>query len=235
MSTIKDSNIEKLIAHNFITKDWGYFAPKAFQDFLWKIAPVLRDSKKKIFPEKASNIFRAFKETPLDKLKVVIVGQDPYHDGSATGLCFDNVSGKKISPSLRNILQELGDDIGEYKWSNAPVPEGTSYLEHLPPQGVLLVNAALTVEIGSANSQYALWQEFTKEIFSAINAKDGIIWVLWGNFAQRFEPLITNPTHKIIKGVHPSPLSASRGFFGSKPFSKINEYLKKRGKTKIVW
>ena len=234
---IRDNIIDKLVAHNFITEDWGYFAIKAFKKFYRDIAPKLQKSTVTTFPENSTDIFKAFKLCPLDKLKVIIVGQDPYHDGSATGLCFDNnFPTKKVSPSLRNILVELETDLGEEygeRWgSNDHIG---SYFSHLPAQGVLLVNAALTVEIGSANSQYAMWQEFTKEMFTAINTKDDIVWVLWGNFAQRFEPLITNPTHEIIKGVHPSPLSASRGFFGSKPFSKVNEYLKKKGKTKIIW
>jgi uracil-DNA glycosylase len=239
MSTVKDNIIDKLVTNNFITEDWGYFAKKAFRIFYKDIAPKLQASTVATFPENSTDIFKAFKLCPLDNLKVIIVGQDPYHDGSATGLAFDNIIPKKISGSLRNILQEIVTDIPE-EANKARIRVG-SHLAHLPPQGVLLVNAALTVELGSANSQYAMWQEFTKEMFTAINTKDDIVWVLWGNFAQRFEPLITNPTHEVIKGVHPSPLSAngkgegSPKFFGSKPFSKVNEYLKKHGKKKIVW
>lgn len=114
-------------------------------------------------------------------------------------------------------------------------------MEHLPPQGVLLLNAALTVEQKSPNSHYPMWKEFTKEIITSLNDKDDIIWILWGNFAQQFAPLITNNTHTIIKDVHPSPLSANgKGegtpkFFGSKPFSRVNAILKKKKLTQIIW
>ncbi len=145
-----------------------------------------------------------------------------------------------MSPSLRNIVQEMCYDLGATHVSKIEDPTRT-VLDHLPSQGVLLVNAALTVELKSANSQYEMWEGFTKEVFTAINAKDNIVWILWGNFAQRFATLITNPTHEIIKGVHPSPLSANgRGegtpkFFGSKPFSKVNEILKKKKLKQISW
>lgn len=164
----------------------------------------------------------------------------PYHDGSATGLAFDNtweVADKKMSPSLTNIIREKNDDYGE-KHSTYRREEDKSVLWHLPHQGVLLMNAALTVEKGAPNSMYPMWHRFTKEVITNINKLDDIVWIMWGKFAQGFEPLITNPTHRILKSYHPSPLSANQknaDFFGSKPFSKTNEFLKSKNKEVIIW
>jgi len=184
------------------------------------------------FPE-GRFIFRAFNECSYEDTKVVLIGQDPYHDGSATGLCFDNIfDRKKTSPSLLNILKELHSDVG-------PVPEDinnkTSDLEHLPSQGVLMLNTALSVEEGKAGSHTALWKPFMDEVFQCLNQKDNIVWIMLGNHAKSYKSIITNPTHRFIEAVHPSPLSASRGFFGSKIFSRTNQALEELGLSPINW
>lgn len=240
---IDDPIIERLIKNNYITEDWGYFSKKAFKIFYRDIVPKLKAIEVDTFPESTTDIFKAFKLTPLDSVKVIIIGQDPYHDGSATGLAFDNtwvkaLSKKGMSPSLRNIITEMGEDLDHKIY----VEQGEeTILQHLTSQGVLLLNAALTVEKRSPISHFPMWKDFTTELISSLNEKDNIVWVLWGRFAQQFKPLITNETHEIIEGVHPSPFSANgKGegtpkFFGSKPFSKVNSYLKEKGLKQIIW
>lgn len=225
----------KLIRFNYITQDWVNLIPNPWTQFVSTIAPKL--STIEFYPA-PSNIFRAFKECPEDTLKVVFLSQDPYPGSykinnvefpQATGLAFDNsLLQPNISGSLRNMLKELSTDIPNHKQ-----PE-ISYLGHLPSQGVLLLNTALTVIPGEANSHKELWKEFTEEIIKGISEKkDNIVWVLLGAQAQSYESLITNPTHKFVKAVHPSPLSANRGFFGSKIFTKINEALTELGHNPI--
>lgn len=141
----------------------------------------------------------------------------PYHDGSSVGTAFDNVITKKPSPSLRNIIRECQSDEGFTKGE-------TTYLENWINQGVLLMNTAFTVEEGMAGSHIEIWRDFTVGVIKRLQEKDNIVWVLWGRHAQMHKPLITNTTHHIIEGAHPSPFSASK-FFGGKYFSKINEKL----------
>lgn len=183
----------------------------------------------KCFPPK-ENIFRAIELTPFDEIKVVIIGQDPYHDDyQANGLCF-SVSDQVVAPpSLRNIYKELKDDLG--------VERKTNELDAWAMQGVLLLNATLTVRAHSANSHKDLgWEVFTDFIIKEIsNRRENIVFVLWGAFAQKKAELIDANKHFVIKSVHPSPLSAHRGFFGSRPFSKINDYLKSKNITEIDW
>lgn len=191
------------------------------------------ENGEEIYP-KYSDRLKAFRSLNGSELKVVILGQDPYHTpGMATGLAFDNHRHQKsVSPSLRNILDEiLSDDLKNM----APYNRADSYLSHLPPQGVLLLNTALTVQKGEPMSHTKLWAPFTESLIADINKKNDIVWILWGRHAQSYKKFITNPTHKIIEGVHPSPLSAKRGFFGSKPFSKCNEYLEQMGCTPVNW
>lgn len=200
---------------------------KSFSLIKEHILPQLKD---KTFYPSTENILRAFKECPYDNLKVVILGQDPYHDGSAVGIAFDNyIQQKKTSPSLRNILIEMEKDVG-YSWDGE-----ASALGHLPEQGVLLLNTALTVSPSKPASHTELWKPFTEQLITDLQQKDNIIWILWGKHAQGYKHLITNPTHKFIESAHPSPLSASRGFFGSKPFSKCNALLKDLGLSPIKW
>lgn len=173
-------------------------------------------SKNTCYPEQ-ENIFAPFNQFETDKLKVVIVGQDPYTDGSSLGVAFDNLTTKKPSPSLRNIIKECRTDEGFTQGE-------TTYLENWIKQGVLLMNTAFTVEEGKPGSHIELWSSFTEEVLTEIQKIDNIVWVLWGRHAQSYKHLITNPTHKIIEGAHPSPFSASK-FFGGKYFSRINELL----------
>jgi len=161
---------------------------------------------------------------------VVIIGQDPYHnDFQANGLCF-SVSDKVVAPpSLKNIYKELEADVGVVKTTNE--------LDSWARQGVLLLNATLTVQAHTPNSHKKMgWEKFTDAIIKAVSDKeDSVVFVLWGSFAQKKEPLIDTGKHYIIKSVHPSPLSVYRGFFGSKPFSEINNFLTSKGKKAIEW
>ena len=184
-------------------------------------------TKKTIFPSK-EDLFKAFKLTEFDKIKVVIIGQDPYHgEGEAMGLCFSVRKGITMPPSLRNIFKELEDDLG-IKRTNTDLTDWAN-------QGIFLLNTVLTVEKDKANSHKDIgWQEFTDFVIKEINdKKDNVIFVLWGGQAQKKKSLITNKSHYIIESAHPSPLSVYRGFFGSKPFSKINNYLKSKGIQEI--
>lgn len=183
----------------------------------------------KCFPPK-KQIFRALELTPFEEVKVVIIGQDPYHgDFQANGLCFSVSDQVKTPPSLQNIYKELKDDLG--------IDKNTNELESWAKQGVLLLNATLTVRAHSPNSHKDLgWEQFTDFIIKEISEKkDNVVFVLWGAFAQKKESLIDNQKHFVIKSAHPSPFSVYRGFFGSKPFSKINNYLASKNLTEIKW
>jgi len=177
------------------------------------------------------DIFNALHFTDYKDVKAVIIGQDPYHGpNQAHGLSFSVKPGVRIPPSLVNMYKELHDDLGCYIPNNG-------YLEKWAREGVLLLNASLTVRAGQANSHRDIgWRIFTDKIISLLNDRtDPVVFILWGNYAISKESLITNDWHYIIKSVHPSPLSASRGFFGSKPFSKTNNFLKSIGKEPIDW
>jgi uracil-DNA glycosylase len=185
----------------------------------------------KIYP-KGSDIFNAFNKTPFDKVEVVILGQDPYHgENQAHGLSFSVQKGITIPPSLRNIYKELQTDIPVF------IIPGHGDLTKWAEQGVLLLNASLTVRAGIPGShQKKGWEEFTDNVIKTISdKKEGIVFILWGSFAQAKAELIDKAKHHIIKSPHPSPFSADRGFFGSKPFSKTNEILIKEGKKPIDW
>ena len=178
-----------------------------------------------------SLIFNAFNLTPFDKVKVVILGQDPYHEpGQAHGLCFSVQPGTKFPPSLVNIFQELHSDIG------MPIPM-TGNLDGWARQGVLLLNATLTVRAHQAGShQHHGWETFTDAAIQRLSEqKNGIVFLLWGSYAQAKEALIDHNKHFILKAPHPSPLSAYRGFFGCKHFSKTNQLLSQSGQTPIRW
>ena len=183
----------------------------------------------KCFPPK-NQIFRAIELTPFDEVKVVIIGQDPYHnDNQANGLCFSVSDKVKAPPSLKNIFKELEDDLGIKKTSNE--------LEMWAKQGVLLLNATLTVRAHEANSHKDLgWEQFTDFIIKEISdKKENVVFVLWGAFAQKKAGLIDASKHFIIQSAHPSPFSVHKGFFGSHPFSKINQFLEEKGKEPINW
>jgi uracil-DNA glycosylase len=188
------------------------------------------DAGKKIYP-KPSEWFAAFDHTPFEKVKVVILGQDPYHGpGQAHGLCFSVRPGVKPPPSLMNIYKELKSDVGIQ-------PPDHGYLVHWADQGVLLLNSVLTVREGQAAShQKKGWEEFTDRAIHLLNEKrENIVFVLWGAYAQKKAAFVDRTKHLVLESVHPSPLSASRGFFGTRPFSKINKYLESKGLEGIDW
>lgn len=219
--------------NNILKNDWNNYIGNEFEkDYYLKLRKNLAQEykTKTIYPD-MYNIFNALHYTAFDDVKVVILGQDPYHGpNQAHGLSFSVNPGVRIPPSLLNIYKELKDDIGCYIPNNG-------YLKKWADQGVLLLNTVLTVRAGEANSHKNIgWQIFTDNIIKVLNTREKpIVFILWGNNAIRKEELITNPKHHIIKSVHPSPLSASRGFFGSKPFSKTNEFLKNDNETLIDW
>ncbi len=183
-----------------------------------------------VFPP-SEDIFNAFHLTPLHEVKVVILGQDPYHnDGQAHGLCFSVKPDVQVPPSLVNIYQELHDDLGCYIPNNG-------YLTKWAAQGVLMLNTVLTVRAHQANSHRGMgWEEFTDAAIRVLNEQDRpIVFILWGSPAQKKAAMLHNPKHLILKAPHPSPLSAYRGFFGSKPFSQTNRFLEEHGISPIDW
>lgn len=185
---------------------------------------------RKIFPA-ADDIFNAFHLTPLCDVKVVILGQDPYHnDGQAHGLCFSVKPDVEIPPSLVNIYQELHEDCG------CTIPNN-GYLTKWAKQGVLMLNTVLTVRAHQANSHHGIgWEEFTDAAIRILNEQDRpIVFILWGRPAQMKKAMLNNPKHFILEAPHPSPLSAYRGFFGSRPFSRTNKFLEQNGLTPIDW
>lgn len=184
----------------------------------------------KIYPP-GNLIFNAFEKCPFDKVKVVILGQDPYHEaGQAHGLCFSVPDGVSFPPSLRNIFKEIQNDLG------IPIPDSGNLLRWAD-QGVFLLNATLTVRAQQAGShQKKGWETFTdKVIYTLSESREHIVFLLWGAYAQRKGEMINSGKHLILNAVHPSPLSAHRGFFGNHQFSKTNEYLLVHGKKPIIW
>ncbi|NJN28217.1 MAG: uracil-DNA glycosylase [Cyclobacteriaceae bacterium] len=183
-----------------------------------------------IYP-KGRQIFNAFDHCEFDKLKVVIIGQDPYHgEGQANGLCFSVNDGIGMPPSLVNIFKEIRDDIG------SPIP-ASGNLERWAEQGVLLLNATLTVRAKTpASHQNKGWEQFTDAVIKTISTeKEGLVFLLWGSFAQKKGELIDATKHKILSSPHPSPFAARKGFFGNRHFSQTNAYLVERGLEPIVW
>lgn len=216
-----------------ITNDWLDAIGGEFRKNYYKeLYQFVKDeySRYVIYPN-SEDIFNAFHFTPLSKVKAVILGQDPYHGaGQAHGLCFSVQPGVKIPPSLVNIYKELQDDLGCYIPNNG-------YLKKWADQGVLMLNTVLTVRAHSANSHQGKgWEQFTDAVIHAVNEQDRpIVFILWGRPAQTKKPMLTNPKHLVLEAPHPSPFSASRGFFGSRPFSKTNEFLQKNGVEPIDW
>ena len=189
-----------------------------------------RRAEVRVFPEE-KDVYNALELTPFESVKVVILGQDPYHGfGQAHGLSFSVQKGIPLPPSLKNIYKELQEDIG----GDLPT-EGD--LTHWAKQGVLLLNTVLTVEEGNANSHKGMgWERLTNRLIESLNELNHpVIFILWGKPAQDKEKLITNSNHVILKAPHPSPLSAYRGFFGSKPFSRVNDILMQQGQSPIRW
>lgn len=189
-----------------------------------------KDSHKVIYPH-SNHWFHALETTPLNEVKVVILGQDPYHQpGQAHGLCFSVKPGVKTPPSLVNIYKELNNDLGI-----TPVSHG--YLENWAKQGVLLLNAVLTVEDSKANAHQGKgWELFTDKVISTVNEQcEHVVFMLWGSYAQKKGSVIDPQKHLVLKAPHPSPLSAHRGFFGCKHFSQANAYLQQHGAVPVDW
>ena len=215
-----------------INKKWDIILKDEFKKEYFRNLGIFvkREYKTKtIFPP-YQNIFDALRFTDYDDVKVVILGQDPYHGlGEAHGLSFSVKEGVSMPPSLQNIFKELYNDLG--------IKRNKSDLTDWAKEGVLLLNSIMTVEKDKPLSHKDKgWEIFTDNIISKLNEReDPVIFVLWGSFARSKKALITNNRHKIIESVHPSPLSAHRGFFGSKPFSKINRYLKEVNRKEIKW
>lgn len=218
---------------NELINDWNELLLEEFNsDYYLKLKSFLDEEykNKQVYPE-AQNIFNALKYTPYKDVKVVILGQDPYHgDSQAHGLSFSVMAGTSIPPSLLNIYKELHNDLGCYIPNNG-------YLKKWSDQGVLLLNTVLTVRSGEANSHKNIgWERFTSKIITLLNdKKNPLVFILWGKNAETKQSLITNPIHHIIKSVHPSPLSAHRGFFNSKPFSNTNNFLISQGTKPVNW
>ena len=189
-----------------------------------------REKGRTIFP-RAANWFRALDLTPLDKVRVVILGQDPYHGpGQAHGLCFSVMPGVRPPPSLVNIFKEMQSDLGIR-------PSRHGFLEHWADQGVLLLNSVLTVEMGQAASHRERgWERFTDAVVQLVNAREApVVFLLWGSYAQKKAAFVDTSRHLVLKAAHPSPLSAHNGFFGCRHFSKANAFLKERGLPPIDW
>ncbi len=203
------------------------------QPYMQQLKAFLQQQKqahKVIFPH-SNHWFHALETTPLSKLKVVILGQDPYHQpGQAHGLCFSVKPGVGIPPSLNNIYKELKSDLGIN-----PVSHG--YLESWAQQGVLLLNAVLTVEQNQANAHKGKgWEQFTDKVIATINeTRQNVVFMLWGSYAQKKGAMIDTDKHLVLKAPHPSPLSAHRGFLGCKHFSQANHYLQSHGLAPIDW
>ncbi len=216
-----------------INGDWlealkGEFRKEYYKKLFDKVNEEYRS--RLIFPP-ANDVFNAFHLTPLKEVKVVILGQDPYHgENQAHGLCFSVKPGVEIPPSLVNIYKELQDDLG------CSIPNH-GHLTKWAKQGVLMLNTVLTVRAHQANSHRAIgWEEFTDAAIRVLNEQGRpIVFILWGRPAQTKKTMLNNPNHLILEAPHPSPLSAYRGFFGSKPFSQANRFLEEHGVEPIDW
>lgn len=215
-----------------INKKWDMILEPDFKSDYFRVlgTKVKKEYKENIIFPKYEDVFNAFRFTDYDEVKVVILGQDPYHGkGEAHGLSFSVQKGIRRPPSLQNIFNELYNDLGIKREDND--------LTDWARQGVLLLNSVLTVKKDLAASHRTLgWEEFTDNVIKYLNEKEEpVVFILWGGFARGKKKLITNSRHLVIESVHPSPLSAYNGFFGSKPFSKVNVFLLKNGKEEIKW
>lgn len=210
----------------------SFFYSSEIENILLPILDELEEEKSVYYPED-ENIFRCFYQTEFDNIKVVLLGQDPYHNGSATGLCFEVKLGNSLNPSLQNIYKELESE-GFY-----PIKDGN--LEFWSKQGVFLMNTALTVKKSEPESHIDLWKEFSKKVIEKLSEKKFIVWVLLGKKASEWKDLITNKNHIILEATHPSPFSAFKSsssqsaFIGSGIFKNINKELVKKGFDKISW
>ncbi|MFC4803212.1 uracil-DNA glycosylase [Neobacillus sp. GCM10023253] len=218
---------------SILKNDWEHLLEGEFEKpYYQRLRKVLAAEyqTREIYPDKY-DIYNALHFTPYHDTKVVIIGQDPYHGpGQAHGLSFSVKPGVGVPPSLQNIYKELQSDLGCYIPNNG-------FLEKWAKQGVLMLNAVLTVQAGTPNSHKGLgWEMFTDKVIETLNHRETpVVFILWGNFAQQKQQLITSSRHFIIKSPHPSPFSANRGFFGSRPFSRANAILRELGMEEIDW
>lgn len=218
---------------DMLPKDWRTVLADEFEkDYFLKLQEFVNQERetKTIYPPE-DDVFNAFKYAPYDQVRVFLLGQDPYHgEGQAHGLCFSVRPGVRQPPSLKNMLREMADDVGCEEPNNG-------YLVPWAEQGILMLNAVLTVQAGKANSHKGKgWEKFTDAVIKKVNEKsDPVVFVLWGGYARKKAKLIDDEKHTIIESAHPSPLSAHSGFFGSKPYSKINKALKANGYSEIDW
>ena len=216
-----------------IEESWkSALAPEFDKDYFVRLTDFVRAeylSGKQIYPAPA-NIFNAFNLCPLDRVKVVMIGQDPYHEpGQAHGLCFSVLPPTPVPPSLVNIYKEIENDLGR-----PSVTHGD--LTHWAEQGVLLLNATLTVRAHAAASHVGRgWEQFTDAVIRTVATRENVVYMLWGSYAQRKAEFVDAQKNLILKSVHPSPLSAHRGFFGNHHFSRANEYLAAHGRAPIEW
>ncbi|MDE0471663.1 MAG: uracil-DNA glycosylase [Ekhidna sp.] len=216
-----------------IEQSWHDRLASEFEkEYFNELVKFIKDEYKnyRIYPP-GSKIFNAFSHCPFDKLKVVIVGQDPYHGpGQANGLCFSVSDGVRQPPSLQNIFKEIQDDLGK------PIPSSGN-LERWADQGVLLLNATLTVRERQAGSHQGKgWEVFTNKVLEVVsNDKENVVFILWGAYAQKKGAIVDTKKHLILKSAHPSPFSADNGFFGNKHFSQANHYLEEMGLRTIDW
>jgi uracil-DNA glycosylase len=215
-----------------IPKSWRFLGEEANRPYFRELTQFLRSERERylVFPAD-ENVFAAFSASPYEKVKVVLLGQDPYHGaGQAHGLCFSVKPGVKPPPSLKNIYKELSSDVG----LEAP---DHGYLMSWAQQGILMLNTVLTVRAGEAGSHRNQgWERFTDKVIRAVNEKtDPVVFVLWGKPAKSKKKLVDDSRHVIVESAHPSPLSARSGFFGSRPFSKINAALRTSGHAEICW
>ncbi|MBC7742426.1 MAG: uracil-DNA glycosylase [Bdellovibrionaceae bacterium] len=213
---------------------WLKYLKNEFEaDYMLQLKKFLKtqyDAGKIIYP-KTAEYFNALDHTYLNNVKVVLLGQDPYHGpGQAHGLCFSVKDGVRFPPSLKNIFKELKNDLA------VKIPE-SGELTRWADQGVLLLNSVLTVEAGQAGShQNKGWEKFTDKVIEVVNEHcDHVVFILWGAYAQKKASFVDRKKHLVLESVHPSPLSSHRGFFGSKPFSQTNSFLKKQGVKEIQW
>jgi uracil-DNA glycosylase len=225
--------MDKIMREVRIAEDWKSILSEEFsKPYFDNLVDFVKQeyATGEVFPA-GGNIFRAFDKCPLDRLKVVIIGQDPYHGpGQANGLCFSVNDGIPFPPSLQNIFKEVHADTG------ADIPHSGN-LDRWAEQGVLLLNAVLTVRAHQAASHAGRgWEQFTDAVVRAIaERKEGVVYMLWGSYAQKKGAIADPRRNLILRAVHPSPLSAYRGFFGCKHFSQANDYLRSIGKESIVW
>ncbi len=221
------------MSHQILKNDWNDYLQDEFKKPYYVALHdfIKKEYENEIVYPKAEEIYNALHYTDFKSVKVVLLGQDPYHGpNQAHGLSFSVQPGVALPPSLRNIFKELNDDLG------IPIPNN-GYLKNWADQGVLLLNTVLTVRQGEAHSHKGKgWEQLTDKIIETLNEKsDPVVFLLWGKPAQSKIHLIDQKKHHIITSVHPSPLSARRGFFGSKPFSKTNEFLRQSGLKEIDW